>query len=57
MDIVAAGQAVVSARKSALAIAERGLDDTVVRAPHEELVLGLNGSSGEMVASAESMMS
>lgn len=55
IDTVAATQAAVAARRAALAIAQRGLDDTVVRAPHDGLVTGLTLSSGEMVAPAQAV--
>jgi len=42
-------QALVSARRAALAIAERMLAHTEVRAPHDGLVVGLRTSSGEFV--------
>lgn len=42
-------QALVSARRAALAIAERMLANTEIRAPHDGLVVGLNTSSGEFV--------
>jgi len=42
-------QALVSARRAALSIAERMLAHTEVRAPHDGLVVGLRTSSGEFV--------
>jgi len=42
-------QALVSARRAALAIAERMLANTEIRAPHDGLVVGLRTSSGEFV--------
>ena len=45
-----ASEALVEARRAALAIADRGLAATQVRAPHDGLVVGLNVSSGEVVA-------
>lgn len=55
IDTVAGTEALVAARQAALAIAQRGLDDTVVRAQHDGLVVGLNISSGEMVAPAQAL--
>ncbi len=55
IDTEAAAEATVRARQAALAIAERALDDTTVRAPHNGLIVGLNVSSGEMVAPAQSL--
>jgi membrane fusion protein, multidrug efflux system len=51
----AAAEATIAARRSALAIAQRQLDDTVVRAPHNGLVVGLTISSGEVVAPSQSI--
>lgn len=42
-------EALVSARRAALGIAERMLAHTEIRAPHDGLVVGLNTSSGEFV--------
>lgn len=42
-------EALVSARRAALAIAERMLAHTEIRAPHDGLVVGLRISSGEFV--------
>jgi multidrug efflux system membrane fusion protein len=55
IDTVAATEAVVAARRAALAIAKRLLADTVVRAPHDGLVVGLTKSSGEMVAPGQAL--
>jgi membrane fusion protein, multidrug efflux system len=55
IDTDAAATAAVNARRAALAIAQRQLDDTTVRAPHSGLVVGLTISSGEMVAPAQSL--
>jgi multidrug efflux system membrane fusion protein len=55
IDTEAAGEAAVSARRAALAIARRGLENTTVRALHDGLVVGLTISSGEMVAPAQSV--
>ena len=45
-----ASEALVAARRAALAIAERDLAATQVRAPHDGLVIGLTVSTGEIVA-------
>ncbi|SCB96979.1 multidrug transporter subunit MdtN [Kosakonia oryziphila] len=45
-----ASEALVAARKAALSIAERELENTVIRAPSNGLVVGLNISPGEFVA-------
>lgn len=50
-----AAEALVEARQAALAIAERGLADTKVYAPHNGRVVGLNISSGEIVAPGQSV--
>ena len=50
-----ASQALVDARRAALAIAERELAATQVRAPHDGLVVGLNVSTGEIVAPGQSL--
>jgi membrane fusion protein, multidrug efflux system len=55
IDTVAASEAAIAARRAALAIAQRGLEDTTVRAPHNGLVVGLTISSGETVAPAQSV--
>jgi multidrug efflux system membrane fusion protein len=55
IDTEAAAEATVAARRAALAIARRRLDDTTVRAPHDGLIVGLTISSGEMVAPAQSV--
>jgi membrane fusion protein, multidrug efflux system len=55
IDTVAAAEATVSARRAALAIAQRGLENTTVRAPHNGLVVGLTISSGETIAPAQSV--
>ncbi|MFK8252103.1 multidrug transporter subunit MdtN [Ancylobacter terrae] len=48
-------EALVEARRAALALAERGLADTEVRAPHEGRVVGLTVSTGEIVAPGQSV--
>jgi membrane fusion protein, multidrug efflux system len=55
IDTVAATEATVRARRAALAIAQRGLENTTVRAPHNGLVVGLTISSGELVAPSQSL--
>ncbi|AHG20570.1 hemolysin D [Chania multitudinisentens RB-25] len=45
----AASEALLAARRAALAIAERELENTQVRAPYDGLVVGLNVSVGEFV--------
>jgi multidrug efflux system membrane fusion protein len=55
IDTVAGTRAIIAAREAALAIAQRGLDDTVVRAPHDGLVVGLTISSGEVVAPSQTL--
>ena len=55
IDTEAAAEATVLARKAALAIARRALDDTTVRASHNGLVVGLRVSSGEMVTPSQAL--
>ena len=55
IDTEAAAEATVLARKAALAIAQRQLDDTTVRASHNGLVVGLRVSTGEMVIPSQSL--
>jgi membrane fusion protein, multidrug efflux system len=55
IDTEAAAEAAVSARRAALATAQRGLEDTTVRAPHDGLVVGLTISSGETIAPAQTL--
>ena len=55
IDTEAAAEAAVAARRSALAIAQRQLEDTTVRATHNGLVVGLTISSGETVAPSQSI--
>jgi multidrug efflux system membrane fusion protein len=55
IDTEAAAEATVGARKAALAIAQRQLDDTTVRATHNGLVVGLTVSTGEMVVPSQSL--
>ncbi|ACK51129.1 secretion protein HlyD family protein [Methylocella silvestris BL2] len=51
----AGAEAAVRARESALAIAERALQDTTVRASQAGRIVGLNVSSGEMVIPSQSL--
>ncbi len=55
VDTEAAAEAAVRARTAALAIAQRQLDDTTVRAPHDGIVVGLGITTGEMVAPTQSL--
>ncbi len=55
VDSVAATEATVAARQAALAIARRDLADTVVRAMHDGLVVGLTTASGEIVAPGQAL--
>jgi multidrug efflux system membrane fusion protein len=55
IDTEAAAEATVRARKAALAIAQRQLGDTTVRASHNGLVVGLRVSTGEMVVPSQSL--
>jgi membrane fusion protein, multidrug efflux system len=55
IDTEAAAEATVHARRAALAIAQRGLENTTVRAPHNGLVVGLTISTGEMVTRSQSL--
>ncbi len=50
-----ASQALVDARRAALAIAERSLANTEIRAPHDGRVVGLAVSTGEIVAPGQSV--
>ena len=55
VDTVAGAEASVRARRAALVIARRALEDTTVRAPHDGRVVGLTVLSGEMVAPSQSL--
>ncbi len=55
IDTIAGEEAAVRARKAALAIARRSLDDTTVRAPTDGRVAGLTVLSGEIVAPSQSI--
>ncbi|MFH5922999.1 multidrug transporter subunit MdtN [Roseomonas xinghualingensis] len=48
-------EALVDARRAALALAERSLANTVIRAPHDGRVVGLTVSTGEIVAPGQSV--
>ncbi len=49
------GAANIEARRAALALAERDLRNTVVRAPHDGRVAGLNVKSGEYVVPGQAL--
>ncbi|HLY55584.1 MAG TPA: multidrug transporter subunit MdtN [Stellaceae bacterium] len=55
IDTEKAAEAAVQARQAAVAIAQRALDDTSVRATHNGRVIGLTVSSGEMVIPSQSL--
>ena len=55
VSTLAASEALVAARRAALAIAEHDLAATEVRAPHDGLVVGLTVSTGEIVAPGQSL--
>jgi multidrug efflux system membrane fusion protein len=55
IDTEAGAEATVAARRVALAIAKRALDDTTVRATHDGRVVGLTVSTGEVVAPSQSL--
>jgi multidrug efflux system membrane fusion protein len=55
VDTEAGAQATVHAREAALAIAERALQDTAVRATHAGRVVGLSVSTGETVIPSQSL--
>ncbi len=55
IDTDNAARATVQARKAALALARRGLDDTTVRATHTGRVVGLSVSTGEMAAPSQTL--
>lgn len=52
---IEASQAAVAARRAALAIAERSLANTEVRAPHDGRVVGLTNAAGEFVIPGQSL--
>ncbi|MGQ3676533.1 multidrug transporter subunit MdtN [Xanthobacter sp. TB0139] len=51
----ASGEALVRARRAALAMAQYNLENAKVYAPHDGLVVGLHTSSGEFVISGQSL--
>ena len=55
IDTVEAGEAAVTAREAALAVAKRSLDDTTVRAQHDGWVAGLTVSTGEFVIPGQTL--
>jgi multidrug efflux system membrane fusion protein len=55
IDTIAGATANVEARKAALAVARRALDDTTVRATHDGRVVGLTVSTGEVVVPSQSL--
>lgn len=55
IDTEASAEAAVRARQAALAIAQRALENTVVRAPHAGRVVGLTVLTGEVVAPSQSL--
>jgi multidrug efflux system membrane fusion protein len=55
VDTEAGAEATVRARQAALAVAQRALEDTTVRATHAGRVVGLTVSSGEMVIPSQSL--
>jgi membrane fusion protein, multidrug efflux system len=55
VDTDAGAEATVRARKAALAIARRALEDTTVRAFHAGRVVGLTVRSGEMVVPSQTL--
>jgi multidrug efflux system membrane fusion protein len=55
IDTDAAAKAEVRARQAALAIAQRALDDTTVRATHAGRIVGLTILTGEMLAPSQAV--
>jgi multidrug efflux system membrane fusion protein len=55
IDTLAGAEAAVRAGRAALAIAQRALDDTTVRATHAGRVVGLTASTGEMVIPSQAL--
>jgi membrane fusion protein, multidrug efflux system len=55
VNTVASQLAAVQAAIAAVAIAERALSDTTVRAPHDGQIVGLKISTGEMVIPSQSL--
>jgi multidrug efflux system membrane fusion protein len=52
---IAGGEATVQARRAALALAQRQLDDTTVRATHPGRIVGLTAATGEMVVPSQTL--
>jgi len=50
-----AARAAVEVAQATLAIAQKALADTVVRAPHDGLIVGLNVSQGELLAPEQAL--
>ncbi|ACB93851.1 multidrug transporter subunit MdtN [Beijerinckia indica] len=48
-------EAAIRAREAALAIAERALENTIMRAPHAGRIAGLKVTTGEFIAPAQSL--
>ncbi|HSZ52563.1 MAG TPA: multidrug transporter subunit MdtN [Caulobacteraceae bacterium] len=55
IDTTAGATATVEARRAALAVAQRALDDTTVRATHDGRVVGLTVLTGEVVVPSQSL--
>ncbi|BDG73509.1 multidrug transporter subunit MdtN [Roseomonas fluvialis] len=55
VSTIDAAQALVAARQAALAMAERSLANTAIRAPHDGRVVGLVIATGEIVAAGQSV--
>jgi multidrug efflux system membrane fusion protein len=55
VDTEAGAAATVEARRSAVAVSQRALADTVVRASHAGRVAGLSVSTGEMIAPSQTL--
>ncbi|MFC4625929.1 multidrug transporter subunit MdtN [Daeguia caeni] len=49
------GEALVRARQAALALAKHNLDGTVVRAPHDGYIVGVNNATGQIIAPGQSV--
>ena len=56
IDTTEGAEATVRARKAALAIAKRALEDTTVRAAHPGRVVGLAVRTGEMIAPSQTLV-
>ncbi len=55
VDTIAGAEAAVRARQAAIAIAQRALDNTTVRAPNNGRVVGLTVLAGEVVVPSQSL--